>query len=318
MRILTSLLVLVALAPLPAQTATAAEAAECALPDVQPAIAALVAHGVAIDSNKACRAAVLAVARSADPGAEFRDPSEKPAPAATPVEAAEAWAENIRYLKLRGLDKDAATNVEERINAWLSRDCAGLILDLRSAAGDDLAAVDRLAAFFTGGTGTFYTVRSLRGPPEPHPGSSPSRWRTDVPLLVLTDRDTRDGSELLAALLRGRPGVMLVGGATRGDASVRELVSWSEHEGLWIATGRIELQGGGAYEPDGVAPDVQIAKSADPAPREDLPEETATGRPLSARAREDRSLLLRTAGDATLRRALEILLALKAVRMDTK
>ena len=318
MRILAILLGLLAVAPPWARGASTPDAAACVVSCMQAAIDALAARGITLDSNTACRAAVLAAARSADPRAELLYPADQVATPASSVEKAEEWTGGVRYLKLRATDADASTNVEERVNAWLLQQCTGLILDLRNAAGSNLAAVDRMTSFFTGDTGALYVVRSSRNPPETHAGASPSRWRAAVPLLVLTDGDTRDGSELLASLLRGRSGIMLIGEATRGDAAAREVVRWGEHEGLWIATGRIELPQGPAYDPGGVTPDVFIEKGADSAPQEKLPEETATGRPLSARAREDRALLHRTDGDAALRRALEILLALKAVRVQTK
>ena len=106
----------------------------------------LSARGIAIDSNAACRAAALAVARSSDPRAELRDLSIQARAPADPVEKAEAWAEDVRYLKLRGLAADTATRVEEQVGIWLHEKCSGVILDLRDAGGDDLEAADRLTA----------------------------------------------------------------------------------------------------------------------------------------------------------------------------
>lgn len=305
-------------AALPLRSEQEPPAAVGVLPCLQTAIDALAARGIAIDSNAACRAAALAVARSIDPRAELWDLAREASPPAPTVEKAEMWTEEVGYLKLRGLEADTATNVEERVSLWLRGTCSGLILDLRAAAGDNLAAVDRLTAFFTGETGSLYVVRNSRGPAEPHSGVSSSRWQAAAPLIVLTDRDTRDGSELLAALLRGRSGVMLIGDFTRGDARVREVVPWGDHDGFWIATGRVELQRGPAYDPGGVVPDVLIKANTGASLQEKIPAETVTGRPLSARARQDRTLLLRTAGDAVLCRTVEILFALKAVRMETK
>ena len=316
MRICLLLLALSAIVASPIRGADATDTAPCALPCLQTAFHALAARGIAIDSNAACRAAALAVARTGDPRAEIRDLATPTPPPGWSVEKAEAWAEDLRYLKLRGLAADTATNVEERAGAWLREKCSGLILDLRDAAGDNLVAVDRLTAFFSGETGVLYVVRQSDGREESHVCAPSPGWHAAAPLLVLTDRDTRDGSELLAALLRGRSGVMLIGSPTRGDARAREVVPWHEHEGLWIATGRIALQRGPAYDPGGVTPDVQVEARGTAALHETLPDETATGRPLSVRARNDRALLLQMSGDATLRRAVEILLALKAVRME--
>jgi hypothetical protein len=318
MRMFLLFLSLLVLASASSRGADEATDKEGALPCLQAAFSTLAARGISIDSNAACRAAALAVARSSDPRAELKDLSLQSREPTGSVEKAEAWAEDVRYLKLRWLAADTATNVEQQVGAWLHEKCSGLILDLRDSGGDNLAAADRLAAFFSGATGALYTVEHLDGRTESHAASPVEGWHAAAPLLVMIDRRTRDASELLASLLRGRSGILLVGASTLGDAGVREIIPWSGQDGLWIVTGRITLPQGPAYAPDGLAPDVHVEESAANAPRDTLPKESVSGRPFSARANDNRALMLRTSGDAALRRATEILLALRAVRGDAK
>jgi C-terminal processing protease CtpA/Prc len=133
--------------------------------------------------------------------------------------------------------------------------------------------------------------------------------------MVLVNHDTRESAELLAAVLKGRRGIMLIRQATRGDASAREMIPLSQTQGLWMATGRWKVEGRPDYHGVGVLPDIDMAGYvAEGFTTNALAGETTAGHPLSERAKVDRELMSRVAADPGLRRATEILLALKALR----
>ena len=279
-------------------------------------------QGVLVDRTQAVRGAVEGLLKAVDPEARLCTPAEAAAwheqwegrsgvtgsAMTQTVEAVELWPEDIAYLKLRGLYKGSGEEVLAHLKALTRR--PGVILDLRGTDGTDLQAVIGLASPFYCPGEALLSLADNRGVTlvtnaaiETQPLSSP--------LMVLTDRDTRCAAETLAALWRGRPGVMLIGNATHGDTRVRDILTLPDGGLLYVAMRRVVPLRGEGYEGKGVKPDVVVAASTgDDAWSE---EEPSNGKPLSAKSVMDRDLMRRVDGDVVLRRATDILLGLRAL-----
>jgi carboxyl-terminal processing protease len=137
------------------------------------------------------------------------------------------------------------------------------------------------------------------------------------PVLMLIDEHTRDASELLAAVLKGRESILLLGSATHGDARIRREIALSGDEHAFMATGRAIPFGSRAYDKVGVQPDITVARGMAGA-ADAGPDKTRLGEPLTDRARLDRERTLRIGGDPALTRAVDILLALKALQAGSQ
>jgi C-terminal processing protease CtpA/Prc len=198
------------------------------------------------------------------------------------------------------------------IRAWVKVRQAGMIIDIRGAGGDDIESVDHIGGMFGETNSLLYTVRNGRGQVlETH------RVQEHVPLggtplMILIDGHTWGAAELLAATLKGRKGVMLVGSRTKGDARLRENIRMSDEEVLRIATRWLVPAGDVEYDQVGIKPDITVAPSANKA--KSMPNVKRIGKRPSEKAKVDRELMERVAGDAVLARATDILLGLKALR----
>ena len=281
---------------------------------------ALDALHVRYDTGAVRRAAAESAARTVDPGAAIL-PADEPAPpeTAASVAAAEEWPEGLRYLRLRGLHADAASGVVARVADWSAGGrAAGLILDLRGAGGANLAAVDAAGALFATPEAELYWLRDSAGgvlerrraPAGPAPAAR-------LPVMLLMDSETRGAGEALAAVLKGRPGVMLIGGRTRGDAGLRVRAPLTANTVLSVATAWIVPASGTEYDRVGVAPDLAVSNGVAGAALAAPPGEDDGRRPRSGRARQDQALMQRVGGDPWLSRATDILLAVKALHERT-
>lgn len=284
-----------------------------------PLLQALREHRLAVDTNRLREAALRAMLRAVDPGAELL-PEEGQAPApGDAVAGREEWPENIGYLAIRRLDDPAGLEIAARLREWAERGFTGVVLDARGAGGDSLEGVTALAALFAKDEADLFLVRDATGktvaaPRVPGPG--PLRGR--LPLVLLVDQETRGASEALAAVMKTRCGVLLVGCRTAGDSAVRSVVDLPAGRRARLATGWIETCEGRSYEAVGVAPDVSVRRE-DFASTGRLPDDDRkgnNGRPLSEKARQDRELMRRVDGDLALRRAADILLGLRALHGD--
>jgi C-terminal processing protease CtpA/Prc len=133
--------------------------------------------------------------------------------------------------------------------------------------------------------------------------------------MVLVDGRTTGAAELLAATLSGTGrGAMIIGQPTAGDPGIRQRVSLSSGEELYLATRRLVVAGEDKYSgQDRVRPDIYV----DPAVRyvDYEPEEPllTDRRETTRRELETRALRLHIRGDAALTRAMDVLIGLKAL-----
>ena len=271
------------------------------------------AQGLSYDRDLADAAAIKAATAMVDPRASLvvTDTNAVQSTNAA-VLVVERWEQGIGYIRVPLLSDDISSNIVDQVTEWDADSVRGVILDLRGADGDSLAAVDHVAGLVATNGTYLYSVKSLQGEElERHTVQSALYCR--APLVVLTDSATSDGSEVLAAVLRKQGGVMLVGKPTRGDASVRRPHPLSEHLAVRIPFGKVCLGGSGNYDGNGVLPDVPVEEDW-VAPTIDVSsEEGLNGRPLSEKALMDRELMKRIEADIALRRAADILLGLKAL-----
>jgi hypothetical protein len=277
---------------------------------------ALQAHGIACDTGAVRRAGMEGILKAIDPGARLVSREEAAAPASDrSVGKAEEWAEGLCYLRLNGLYEDAETDVVRRVSGWAAAAKSGLVLDLRAAGGTRLAALDAIAGLFAASQSELYEVRNGRGATaETRRASTPEPAAGRLPLMLLVNAATRDAAEALAAVLKGRPGVMLIGERTRGDAALRAFLPVDGTSMMYIATGRIVPASKVEYDRVGVAPDIAVSNAPAAGAAGALPESDFARNPPSDRARLDRELMKTVAADACLARATDILLALKALR----
>lgn len=157
-----------------------------------------------------------------------------------------------------------------------------------------------------------YTVRMLTGKGDvPH--TAQGELVCKAPWVLLTDAETHDAAEVLAAVLKERQCAMIVGEPTSGGAAVRQPVSISTEWTVTLPVGTIELEKGGGYTAQGVQPDVPAGASWTMPEIDMSADKGINGRPLTEKARQDRQLMKRLEDDLALRRAADILLGLKAL-----
>ncbi|MFH1970606.1 MAG: S41 family peptidase [Verrucomicrobiota bacterium] len=244
----------------------------------------------------------------------------------TPVTGTtETWPQGIGYLKVNGLYTNSGAVIVEQLNTWRGTNCFGAILDIRGADGMDLESVVAIGSLFAHAGDTLFILRDGHNTAVAAYQAKASQ-PMDKPVMVLIDQDTSGAAEVLAGLLSVCKGAMLIGTPTRGDDRVRNIIPLSNDRVLYIATQRIELSKGLAYYQKGVTPHVRVAPtntaaispgrsaSAEPGRESEFAdEEPDIFSGISEQERQDRALIKRVDGDVILRRAVDILLGLKAL-----
>ncbi len=230
----------------------------------------------------------------------------------TSVVKEEEWPEDICYLQVRGIYRDAADEIAGRLRKWNDSGKTGVILDLRGAGGESLSSVDRIAGLYVSGDPLLYTVKDGRGEVVKCHRLSTGNVTLggSMPLVILVDRATTEASELLVAILKGRKGVFVIGSCTSGDISYRENIRLSQDEILYIVTKRVYVNGV-QYEGGGLRPDIAVDPDRGDGKRI-LPPKEISIKPESPKAKLDRELMEKVYSDPLLLRATDVLLAMKA------
>lgn len=231
------------------------------------------------------------------------------------VEITEALPEEIGYIKINGLYKNGAVGLVKQLRNWEQQGKVGLILDLRNAGGRNLAAVKTIAEQFAPASSPLFTVQHT---PLNRLDKFESGETTPItlPVMILVNRRTSGASELLAAALKGSGlGVMVLGETTEGDFALRNFIKLAGGDYLYLATHQVVMSDGTTYDGSrGIQPDIEVADvnmKVDPV----APEPRFNHRETGDEDRIGERIQERTAHDAIMQRAFDVLLGLKALNI---
>ncbi|MBN1269987.1 MAG: PDZ domain-containing protein [Kiritimatiellae bacterium] len=232
------------------------------------------------------------------------------------VEVAEDLPMGLGYIRMNGLlMDDGAAVVVRQLKEWAEEGTYGVVLDLRGVGGLNMDAVVQIASAFAEPGAMLFTFRD-REDQDLGVYRAASDQAIAMPVMVLVDEKTCGAAEVLSAvLLRSVRGAMLIGAPTKGDLGLRETIPLSSGELMYVATRRLVLADGASYAGDkGLDPDIVVVRTA-AAVEEHMPATVAT-KP-DEEEKQEIQLRERLKGDATLRRAVDVLLGLKALNIRT-
>lgn len=235
-------------------------------------------------------------------------------PAIAPVEW---WPRGVAYVQLNGLYPGSRAKCVDVFSSAATGAVGGVVLDLRQARGCDAETIAAVAALVieTPSNAPLFKIQDRAGT-DIEAYSSPLRKIMVYPVMVLIGPQTIEGAELLAALWKGAPGVLLVGSATTGESLIRNSIPLADGYCLWIATRQWVPLLGSLYEGKGVQPDIEVSQGPwMPASVSSLPATNSppqlTERPAPDKA--DSQLMDRIGNDPVVRRAVDVLVGLKAL-----
>jgi len=204
------------------------------------------------------------------------------------------WAllpDGIAYIRVTRLYEHTGEKLVEAINdiyAKNGREPSGLILDLRGNPGGLLHAAVAVAAAFlprnalivsTNGPSADAKMRLyaskeyyIRGNNEDYMKKLPPSL-SKVLMVVLVDRDTASGSEIVAAALQDHKRATVMGAGTYGVETVQTILPLGENTALKLTTARYYRPNGNAVGPAGVTPDVVLNGGGDSKALPPLPED---------------------------------------------
>ncbi|HOL71520.1 MAG TPA: S41 family peptidase [Bryobacteraceae bacterium] len=179
----------------------------------------------------------------------------------------------IGYLKVQAMVPGTAADLAAAIKKLEQEGAKRLILDLRnSGAGTPEEGIQAANLFQESGL-----ISYLQGQRVPRRDfeADPAKAVTKLPMVVLTNRGTANGAEIVAAALLESKRAEVVGERTYGDAALRRPIPMDDGGAIILSVAKYYSPGGKAIQDTGVTPTHQVSESeplGEPG-EEEVPEE---------------------------------------------
>jgi carboxyl-terminal processing protease len=160
------------------------------------------------------------------------------------------------YVKIRGFTADVPNQVFDFLNRHRTAGLRGLILDLRGNTGGALNAVGNVGGAFFPGKPLGISV-GRDGAQEPIRAEG-RKLSGDDPIVVLIDRDTGSGAEILAAAMREHQVAVIVGTNSAGSVGIAQVHQLPDGSAVQITERRLVTPSGQRLDRVGVKPDIEV------------------------------------------------------------
>ncbi len=169
----------------------------------------------------------------------------------------------IAYLRLSAFQENTAADFDAAISRLRGEGMTALILDVRNNTGGLLLAAIEVAERFVPAGKTVIATRG-RNPKKGQKYVSGNKEPLRLhPLVILVNKGSASGSEILAAAIQDHKLGVIVGQKTFGKASIQTLVPLPDGTAIRMTTSKYETPAGRILHEAGVKPDVEI-EPADP------------------------------------------------------
>lgn len=142
------------------------------------------------------------------------------------------------------------------IETIIESEAEGIILDLRSNPGGYLAIVVEVASYFLE-EGEVVSVKYSDGT-SISDSVNKKLPKTDLPIVVLVNRYSASGSEVLAGALQDYGRAYIAGEKTYGKGSVNQYFELSDGSALYLTIARWATPNGSIIEGEGIQPDEEV------------------------------------------------------------
>lgn len=186
----------------------------------------------------------------------------------------------IGYLRLAAFQERSPGEVERALQGLDREGAEALILDLRNNAGGLLEAAALITEKFIPKGGVVFTTKGRNPAKNSRVISRTNRPRAYKPLVILVNKGSASGSEILAGAVQDHGLGRVVGVKTYGKGSVQTLLGLPDGNAIRMTTSYYYTPKGRLIHEKGIEPDVHVEEVKD---GEDLPLKTAMDLVRSAR-----------------------------------
>jgi carboxyl-terminal processing protease len=166
----------------------------------------------------------------------------------------------IGYIALHGFSQASADQFHTSLKALLDDGAVSIVFDLRDNPGGYIDAAQKIASEFID-SGLIFSQESS--------GGEKKQWEStgdglatdpNLPLAVLVNGGSASASEIVSAALKERGRGVIIGEPTYGKNTVQVWTELVDHGGVRITISRWFTPDHNSVAPDGVQPDITVAR----------------------------------------------------------
>jgi carboxyl-terminal processing protease len=176
----------------------------------------------------------------------------------------DATVPDLAYIEIQRFTDDTVADMRAALEQVREDGKKGLILDLRGNPGGGLDATVSVADMFLDG-GVVLTQVDRDGARTDF-SAQPGGEAIDLPVVILVDKYSASGSEVLAGALRDHDRAKIIGTQTFGKGSVNHLRPLSNGGAIYISIARWLTPDGILIEGVGLTPDYKMDQTENDAP----------------------------------------------------
>ena len=174
-----------------------------------------------------------------------------------PYVETEMKTDNIGYISLAQFIENVGTKVETAVNDLKDQGAQGIILDLRNNPGGLLnEAVDVSSAFID--QGVIVSVKQKDETERILKVNQEIEADTETPLIILINKGSASGSEIVAGAVKDYDRGKLMGTTTFGKGVVQSVVPLKDGSAVSLTTARYYTPDGNYIHEQGIEPDVKV------------------------------------------------------------
>lgn len=170
---------------------------------------------------------------------------------------------DIGYVRLLEFTQKTATDFEKTLRGLQRESMKMLVLDLRNNPGGLLNVAVDVTRLFIGNNRLIVYTEGRRQPRQEFRADAKAPFE-NLPMVVLVNRGSASGSEILAGCLQDYQRAIILGSETFGKGSVQSVIPLSDGSGLRLTTAKYHVPSGRTFHRDektgkgGIQPDIIV------------------------------------------------------------
>ncbi|MFH1767752.1 MAG: S41 family peptidase [Candidatus Omnitrophota bacterium] len=184
----------------------------------------------------------------------------------------------VGYIRLSEFRESTAKDLGKALKSLDKQGMKALILDLRNNPGGLLNSATDVSSYFLKNNDLIVYTKSKDGREVRFEASFTPEKYLDAPMVILINKGSASGSEIVAAALRENNRAILLGEKSFGKGSVQTVVPLSDGSAMRLTTAKYYTPLGTSIHDKGIIPDIVVEKKeVKPDKEEDIFEEIKEG-----------------------------------------
>lgn len=177
-----------------------------------------------------------------------------------PSITSEVLGEDIGYIDIETFSLTTSKQVREQFNIQKNSGIKSLIIDVRNNTGGYLSVAEDIAKIFLARGQTVYSIEDKNGIEAVKDNNIES---SDIPIIVLINKDSASASEVLAGALKDSYNATLVGNISYGKGKIQKTETFEDGSMGKFTIAKWLRPNGTCVDGVGITPDYVINNTAD-------------------------------------------------------